>query len=290
VTGFNLREADGDRPFVTFDELYVRASYSSLLRLAPVIDAVRLTRPHARIMRTAGRFNFSDIQDRLAAAPKSEEPPKPARFAVYNIEVLHGRVDADDRVVAKRIELADIDLGLPFLSSLESHRTVFVEPRFSANVNGARIEAKAKSTPFSDTRESVLHLDLHDFDLTPWVVYSPVQLPFRLASAKLDLGLDVTFAQPPGKAPSIVVAGRTELKAVAADFLTGQPLLRLASAAAEIAAIEPLAGRYELAKVRVVSPEVWVWRDKDGEFPHHGGVSLSSNGKAEFRQSQRQWQ
>ena len=86
-------------------------------------------------------------------------------------------------------------------------------------MNGARIEAKAKSTPFSDTRESVLHLDLHDFDVTPFVAYSPVPLPFRLTSAKLGLGLDVTFAQPPGKAPSIVIAGRTDLKSVAMDFL-----------------------------------------------------------------------
>ena len=88
VTGFNLREADGTQPFLTFDELYVRVSYTSLLRFAPVIDAVRLTKPHARFVRTAERFNFSDIQDKLAAAPKSEEPSKPARFAVYNIEVL----------------------------------------------------------------------------------------------------------------------------------------------------------------------------------------------------------
>jgi hypothetical protein len=266
VTGFNLRETDGAQPFVTFDELYVRVSYTSLLRLAPIIDAVRLTKPHARFVRTAERFNFSDIQDRFAVLPKSEEPSKPARFAVYNIEVLQGRVDADDRVVEKRMALADIDLGLPFLSSLESHRAVFVEPRFSANVNGARIDAKAKSTPFSDTRESVLHLDLHDFDLTPFVVYSPMPLPFRLSSAKLGLSLDVTFAQPPRKAPSIVIAGRTDLKSVAVDFLTGQPLLRLASAAVDLAAIEPLAGRYELSKVRAVSPEIWVWRDKDGEF------------------------
>ena len=70
VTGFTLREADGTQPFVTFDELYVRASYTSLFRFAPVIDAVRLTKPHARIVRTAAdRFNFSDIQEKFAVAP-----------------------------------------------------------------------------------------------------------------------------------------------------------------------------------------------------------------------------
>jgi uncharacterized protein involved in outer membrane biogenesis len=266
VTGFNLREADGAQPFVTFDELYVRASYSSLLRLAPVIDAVRLTKPHARFVRTAERFNHSDIQERFAAAPKSEASSKPAQFAVYNIEVFGGQVEVDDRVVAKRTELADIDIGLPFLSSLDAHRSVFVEPRFSAKVNGAPIEAKAKSTPFSEARESVLHLELRDFDVTPFVAYAPVKLPLQLASAKLDLALDVTFAQPPGKVPAVVVAGRTALKSVAANFPDGGPMLRLASVAAELAAIEPLAGRYEVARLSVVSPELWVRRDKDGQF------------------------
>ena len=103
VSGFNLREADGTQPFVTFDELYVRASYTSLFRFAPVIDALHLSKPHARIVRTAAdRFNFSDIQDRFAVAPKADGPSKPARFALYNIEVLGGRVDVDDRVVARK--------------------------------------------------------------------------------------------------------------------------------------------------------------------------------------------
>jgi len=90
--------------------------------------------------------------------------------------------------------------------------------------------------------------------------------PLQLTSAKLDLVLDVTFAQPPGKAPTVVLAGRTALKSVAADFPDGGPMLRLASVTADLAAIEPLAGRFELAKVGVVSPELWVRRDKDGRF------------------------
>jgi hypothetical protein len=267
ISGFNVRESDGTQAFVTFEELHVRASYTSLLRFAPVIDAVRLSKPHARIVRTApDRFNFSDILDKLAALPKSDEPSQPARFAVYNIEVLDGRIDVDDRVVARKHELSSIDVGLPFISSLESHRAVFVEPRFSVKANGAPIAAKAKSKPFAEARESIVNLELRDFDVTPLVVYSPAKLPVDLRSARLDLDLDVTFAQPPGKVPTIVIAGRTGLKSVAADFPTGGPLLRLVSIAAEIAAVEPLAGRYEVTRLKVASPEVWVRRDKGGEF------------------------
>ncbi len=269
VRGFNIREADGTQPFVTFDELYVRASYTSLFRFAPVVDQVKLARPQVRIVRTAAaRFNFSDIQERLAARPKNDAPPdaEPARFAVYNIEVLDGSIEVDDRVVSRRLGLTDIDVGLPFVSSLPSQREVFVEPRFSAKLNGAPLEARAKSKPFHDTRESTLNFELADLDVVPFVAYSPTRLPVDLKAAKLDLDLDVTFAQPAGKAPAVVVAGRTDLKGIAVDFPAGGPLLRLASVATELAAIEPLSNRYEVAKVRVVSPEVWVKRDKDGKF------------------------
>ena len=41
LTGFTIGEADAAQPFVSFDELYVRASYTSLLRFAPVIATPR---------------------------------------------------------------------------------------------------------------------------------------------------------------------------------------------------------------------------------------------------------
>jgi hypothetical protein len=269
VRGFNVREADGTQPFLTFDELYVRASYTSLFRLAPVVDQVRLAKPHVRVVRVgAERFNFSDIQERLAARPKDDSPPsdEPARFAVYNIEVLDGNIEVDDRVVSRKLAVADIDVGVPFISSLPSQREVFVEPRFSATLNGAPLKAQAKSKPFTDTRESTLNFDLADLDVVPFVAYSPTKLPADIKSAKLDLDLDVTFAQPPGKPPTVVLAGRTNLKTVAVDLPAGGPLLRLESLATELAAIEPLANRFEITKVRITSPEFWVKRDKDGKF------------------------
>jgi hypothetical protein len=267
VSGFKVLEADGKEAFLSFDELFVRASYTSVFRLAPVIDAVRLSKPQVRIVRTAAqRFNFSDIQDKLAAAPNSDEAPKPLRFAVYNIELTGGGVDIEDQVKARRHAIADIDLALPFVSSLATHRAVVVEPRFSARLDGAVVRAEAKAQPFADTRASSLSLVLQGFDLPPWAVYSPQPVPFTLVSGKLDLDLGITFAQPAGAAPSIVISGKTELKSLAADFPTGGPLLRVASLSTEISAVEPLAGRYEIARVTLQSPEVWVRRDKGGAF------------------------
>jgi hypothetical protein len=69
---------------------------------------------------------------------------------------------------------------------------VFVEPRFSAKVNGAPIVAKAKSTPFSEARESALNLDLEDFDITPFVVYAS---PWPFDPKKPLAGWDVVEAE-----------------------------------------------------------------------------------------------
>ena len=68
VRGFAVRERSGDALFVTFDELYVNAAWTSIFLLAPVIDEVKLTKPHVRAVRNADRtYNFQDLVDEILA-------------------------------------------------------------------------------------------------------------------------------------------------------------------------------------------------------------------------------
>lgn len=87
VRGFAVRERSGEDLFVTFDELYVNAAWTSVFRLAPVVDAVTLTKPHVRVVRGPDRtYNFQDLVDEALAQPESAGPPP--GFAVFNIRLL----------------------------------------------------------------------------------------------------------------------------------------------------------------------------------------------------------
>ena len=90
VRGFVMKDRTGPEPALTFEELYVNASLGSIFRLAPVLDQIRLVKPHLRIVRNADKtYNFQDLIDEALAKPKSEGPPP--KVALYNIELADGR-------------------------------------------------------------------------------------------------------------------------------------------------------------------------------------------------------
>jgi uncharacterized protein involved in outer membrane biogenesis len=263
VRGFAVRDRTGDALFVTFGELYVNAAWTSLFRLAPVVDEVKLTRPHVRVVRNADQsYNFQDLVDEALAQPPSEGPPP--KFAVFNIQLLDGRVEVDDRATKERHEIAELRIGIPFVSSLPAHIEVTVAPELSATVNGAPLGLKGETRPFHETRVTTVNVDFDDFDLTRLVEYLPFKLHGKLKSARLDTRIIVAFEQPDGKAPKIKVRGATAVKRVNVLDLEDRPMLAWQRLGIEINEVDALAPAVDLKSVELEAPDVHVRRDKSG--------------------------
>ncbi|HVJ25835.1 MAG TPA: hypothetical protein VM756_18100, partial [Burkholderiales bacterium] len=119
VHNFNLREQDGGATAVSFDELYVNVTLSSLFRLAPVVESVRLSKPFVRVVRYDEKsYNFQDIVYRFSNKPAAPAGPAgaPPLFAVYNIVVEDGRIEFDDRPEKTQHTVSDLRLGVPLVS------------------------------------------------------------------------------------------------------------------------------------------------------------------------------
>lgn len=265
VRNLAVQERAGDAPFVTFDELYVNAGWRSLFRLAPVVNEVKLTKPHVRVLRNADRtYNFQDLVDEILAQPKSEGPPP--KFAVFNIQLLDGRVDFDDRAESKQHEITDLRVGIPFVSSLPAHVEVKVAPELSAKVNGASLGVKGESQPFHETRVTSVDVNLDDFDLTRLVDYLPFKLRAKVKSALLDTRLVVAFEQPDGKAPQIKVRGSAAVKRVNALDPEDRPMLGWQRVGIEINQVDATAPSVDLKSVEIEAPDVHVRRDRTGSI------------------------
>ena len=119
IKGLTVEGLPGEpAPLLTVQQATVNASISSVLRFAPVIDAVKIDGLTANIVRLeAQRFNFDDIIERLRAKPKKDDD-KPAGFAVGNIEIAGSLVNFDDRVTGRKHALSEIAIGIPFISNL----------------------------------------------------------------------------------------------------------------------------------------------------------------------------
>ena len=264
IRGFLARERDSDAPFVTFDELYVNVSWSSIFRFAPVVDAVRLAKPHVRAIRNAdGRYNFQDLVDEALARPKTEGPPP--RFAVFNIQLLDGRIDFDDRVANQKHEVAELKVGIPFVSSLPSHVEVTVLPEVAAKVNGAALAMTGETQPFKDTRVTTLNVNLDDFDVARLVDYAPVKPRAKVRSAFLDTRLVLAFEQPPGKTPLAKLRGAAALERVDVRDPEDRPGIAWERLAIEINEIDALGPAVDLKRVVLDGLVLSLRRESSGE-------------------------
>ncbi len=244
--------------------LYADAELQSLLRLAPVIDAVSVEGPTIRAARLAdGKYDFDDVLARLTAGPP-KPPGEPARFAVYNIAITGGSVDFDDQPVQRKHELRDFELMVPFVSSLPSKREVKVEPRLAFALNGSRFDSSAHSTPFADNRKTDAQLHFTDLDLAPYLGYVPGGLPVKLLAGKL--GADLKFDFERTEASSLRISGGIEAQGIKLADRAGRDLLDLASFKLGLADVRPLEGVVHLDSVAFAGPQLTVARDAQGQL------------------------
>jgi len=258
VRDFVIRERSGGAPFVTFDELYLNVGWSSIIRLAPVVDEAKLTKAHVRVIRSPDRtYNFQDLIDKVLA--DDEPPPK---FAAFNLQLVDGRIDIDDRAEDEKHEIADLRIGIPFISSLPSHVDVKVAPELSARINGAPVGIKGEALPFKHTHATKLNVNLDKFDLARHVDYLPFELRGKVKSALLDTRLVVTFEQRQGNAPQIKVRGMAAVTQLNVHDPQDRPMVACERIAMEINEIDALAPAFDLKSLTIEGPDVHVRRDK----------------------------
>jgi len=262
VRGLKMMEQDGSTVFASFDRLGADLSWQSVTRMAPVVQEVRLTKPYVHLARNAdNRYNIDDILKLIASQPPS---PEPARFSVNNIQLEDGSLSFEDKPAGVTHKVQDLKLGLPFVSSLPADVTIFVEPLFSANINGAPLLLKGKARPFAEPKDYALDLKLDKVDLTTYLGYLPFKPGFKLPSAHLEAQLNLTVVQPKEKPASLVLGGEATLSGAQLQQLDGTQVARLDTLKVKLGKLDLLAQRFEIAHVGVDGLELDIKRSKDG--------------------------
>jgi len=216
VKGFEVREADGRTPFVSFGNLYVNVQFKSIFKGAPVFKEIRLEKPYLHLVRTAANlYNFSDIVDRIKsapAAPQKKGQSKPLYFLVNNIRIIDGNIQFDDKPVATRHSIDRINLTVPFISDLPAFHEAFVQPSLSAVVNGTPISFAGASKVFSNSRETSFDISFRDIDIPHYLAYVPARINVKVPSGKLDILMKLAYRQYEDRPPMLVFTGETKAR------------------------------------------------------------------------------
>jgi hypothetical protein len=139
-----------------------------------VLDAIEVDAPVVRLTQhSLGKLDIDDVIARLSE-PEDEEPSKPVSFALYNIALRDGRIELNDEFVQRKHELKDLQLSIPFISNLASKREIKVLPHLAFDLNGSKFDTSGESTPFTDTRQTAMHLK---WDQSIWPLIWAMCLP-----------------------------------------------------------------------------------------------------------------
>jgi hypothetical protein len=256
----------GAEPLLTVKRIHVDVSLASLLKRAPVIEALEIDAMQMRISRTGeGHYDIDDLMARFA--PKAGAPAaEPARFALYNLQVRDAQLRFDDRPVSRVHTVDAIQLALPFVSNLPAAVEVKVEPRLAFKLGGTAFDSSAQATPFAQRRSGALNLKVTDLDLLPYLPYLPAVLPVRLMHGSLSADVSLQFELPLGAAPTVALKGSASSRNLALSDAVGQPVLAWQRLQLGLRDLQPLAHKLAFETLRVEGLQVQATRDAAGKI------------------------
>ena len=255
------------QPLLQIKQVHADLSAASIVRLAPVIEALEIDSLRLNLARTSeGHYDIDDLIARFAPKPDAKPAGEPAHFALYNVQVRDAQLRFDDQPVKRLQTIEALHLALPFISNLPAQVEIKVEPRLAFKLNGTPFDSGAQATPFAQTRSGDLRLTVADLDLAPYLGYLPASLPVRVTKGSVSADLNLDFAVPPGGSPRVAVKGKLGAKALALSDAAGAPLLGWQTLQLGLRDVQPLARRLAFDTLRIDGLQLHATRDAAGRI------------------------
>ena len=253
-------------PQLHIKRIYIDAELQSLLRLAPVADAIVIEEPVLSLTHSGeGRYDIDDMLERLK--PAANEPASnPAQFALYNLVLSGGRLDYQDLPVGKTHELRELNFSVPFLSNLKSKRDIKTAPHLAFKLNGSSFDTAAEGTPFAQTRKTDAHITLRGVDLSPYLAYWPASLPVKLQSGVLNADLKLAFEQTPDTVVRISGSVTAERVRLRDNTPASHEMLTFERLHVALDDVRPLDQFVKLSAVELSAPTLQITRDRAGRL------------------------
>ncbi len=271
IRGFAVNEPKSRQPFITFEELYLNLQTMSLIRRGIVVKEILLKSPYIHIVRNEDlTFNFTDLlkmkDGKADDKTRQGVNASPLRFSLNNIQVLGARIDFMDGPQHISHTITDAVLTVPFVSNLPYYLDKYVQPAFSATVNGHPVAFKGNTKPFTDSLETHIDLNIKDLDIPHYLAYSPVPLDFKFVSGFFDTLSSISYVQYKDRSPTLSFKGRTSFRQIRIADMAGAPLVIFPRIDISVASSDLMTPNIHMGKIDVQSPEIHVMLDKAGRL------------------------
>lgn len=238
--GLKIQSRRGDAPFLTLGLLRIDASAETIVRLAPVVSELSIEGLH--VIATINEKNKAELEGLAAGKGESAEAGAstgslPA-FAIYNIALRDASLTVIDPMHGIEERLTDIELALPFISTMTAEGESLVTPKLSLKWNDTPIVAEGSTKPFGSTLEAQMRLKVNQLNVAPLARLIPDVLgsDAELASAKFSADTEIRFRNSSGGDPaSIQITGKAGLSDI--SVLTGKDKKKTSAAKLDFAEV-----------------------------------------------------
>ncbi|MFC1798795.1 DUF748 domain-containing protein [Thermodesulfobacteriota bacterium] len=268
INRLDIKDKD-EAPFISFEKFYANAQLSSVFKLAPVISHLHLIKPRIHIVRSAkATFNFSDLIPEKKTRPDSagKTSPRIPKFIVRDIKVESGALLAKDNVAKSNHALSEINIHLPWFSSLPGDTEVDIEPAFQARLDDSLITLAGKSRPFSDSLQTDLNLKAQKIDLTEYIADIPIKLKAKILEGYASADLKLKYTQKDKETPFLAITGPIKFSRITARDHNNQKMAIIPEAVATLAESNLLARNFHIASIEIRKPDLAVTRWKSGKL------------------------
>jgi hypothetical protein len=267
IIGPRLTDPEDDvDPLLSFSRLKLDLAAASLYKLGLVCRKVELERFFLHVVRRENAtYNLQELLPARADG-KPAWPLRWLRFSLNNITITDSRLLFDDRPTGSTHHVEEISLALPTLANLAFRSNRYLNPRFSAKVNGSPLNLTGDTKVTPEGLEARLSLRLNQLDLPSYFAYLPVNANFTPGKGLADLDLDLVIQTGAPLEARLQIEGTGRLLDVWLQARAdGKELARL-PAVKGMFSFAPLSGRYRLKELSLQQPEFLLDRAPDGQW------------------------
>jgi len=227
VRGVRIADLEDDAPLAGFEALELDLEYFSLIEWAVVIGEARLVKPHLRVVYfEGGGSNISDLMASEGEPPADRERSGIFPAVVKSFAIQGGNVVFEDQALAKTHRVENLDLLLPFVSTLPEDTAEPMVPRLDAKVNGTPVSLAGRVLPFAEPLRAEFDFSIQGSDLTHYWGYAPLPKQVGLAKGGLSCDAALVFERRQGVLPKLYVRGDFRLSDVTVTGEGGREVLR----------------------------------------------------------------
>ncbi len=235
----DLREpSDASNPLLLIKSIMIDFDLTSLIRNTFVCDRLKIKGLQLNLTRYKDKSYNIPALSKFSKAQQQAEiinfSTLPFLFSLNNIDISEGKILFEDQVTLKKHTVEQLKLAIPTLSNFDFQSKTYIQPHFSAIINGSHVQLSGKAEQLDKNQgfHAQLSCSIESLNLVPYFSYLPEKFPLALLKGKANTKIQVSFAPYKKKGDRLSIdinltATNVELQEKHDDFRISIPAMRV---------------------------------------------------------------